>query len=101
MRERLGISDEVWTELRQPRPLTVSDLDHHTALYADVYIALRVFGIRYPQYVQQTTPSERLLYQFFLALEAAKEQRAMERQQQEMDMERQARAATIPPQYRQ
>mgnify|MGYP001609523692 CR=1 FL=1 len=101
MRSRLGITDEVWSALRQPRALSITDLDHHTVLYADIYIALRVFGIRYPAYIQRTTPSERELYQMFLALEAAKEARVLERQEQQMQMERQAREATIPPHVRQ
>ena len=55
-----------------------------------------MFGWRYPDYVRRTTRQERLLYQYFLALESAKEQHALERQKLEADLERTARDVMVP-----
>lgn len=55
------------------KPGRIHDLDKHTPLYLDCYVALRVLGMPYSEYVQRLTPQERLLNQLFLGLEAAKE----------------------------
>jgi len=77
----------------------LDDLDTHTALYADCYVALRILGIRYVEYIQSTTPKERALYQYFLALESLKEQRAHEKAQAESAAKEDAFRA-IPPHAR-
>jgi hypothetical protein len=74
----------------------LDDLDTHTALYADCYVALRILGIRYVEYMRSTTPKERALYQYFLALESLKEQRAHEKIQAESAAKDEAYRAVSP-----
>ena len=49
------------------------DLDQHTPLYLDCYVALRVLGMLYSEYIQRTTPLERLMNQLFIGLSSAKD----------------------------
>lgn len=62
-------------------------------------MALRILGIRYPEYIRITHPRERALYQYFLALEGLKEERAHERMKSESDAREQADRA-MTAQYR-
>lgn len=87
----LGITDAVWLELTLPQA-QFSDLDTNTPVYMDGFIALEVFHMRYPEYIQRIPRAERLFYQLLLALKAAKDKRAMERAQQEADAEHAAQA---------
>ena len=91
----MGITEDVWSEICTPKAVS-SDLDSNTPLYIDCYVALRVLGMRYPEYIRITTPQERILYQLFLAMESAKEERAHKRAQQEAEDERLAQAAIDP-----
>lgn len=87
----------MWEELCKPRP-ALHDLDTHTPLYVDCHIALELLHMRYPDYTARTTPVERLLYRLYLALKGAKDHHAMERSQQEAEMQRNAlRAVAGPP----
>jgi hypothetical protein len=52
------------------------DLDETTQLYIDVYVALEILHMRYPDYMRQTSPLERRLYQLFLAMKGQKEKHA-------------------------
>lgn len=70
----------MFQRLRQPS-VALDDLDTNTPLYADCYVALRILGMRYPDYMHATTPKERALYHLFLALESLKEQRMYEKMQ--------------------
>lgn len=85
----------MFQRLRQPS-VALDDLDSNTVLYADCYIALRIFGIRYTTYIATTSPRERALYQYFLALENLKEQRAHEKIQADADAKDAAYRATNP-----
>lgn len=62
-----------------------------------MYIALRVFGIPYPDYIARTTRQERALYGYFMALEAAKEERAYERNKLTSDAAYRAHSAIEMP----
>ena len=79
-----------------PRP-TMHPLDDHSPLYVDVYIALRVLGMRYPEYIAQTTREERALYGLLMSLENLKESHAIERSKQDADMRDQAYGAIEMP----
>ena len=74
----------------------MDDLDTHTPLYADCYVALRILSMRYVEYIQTTTPKERALYQYFLALESLKEQHAHEKIQADQTAKDAAYRATAP-----
>lgn len=63
-------------------------LEQATFLYGDVYIAVRVFGMRYPVYLAETTPDERHLYRLFLVLEQQKERYAQKKHQEDMERQR-------------
>jgi hypothetical protein len=77
----------VWEEIiSTPAPL--HPLERQTELYGDVFIAVRIFGMRYPEYMAQTTRHERYLYRLFLVLEAKKEEFAREQMEAEMEQER-------------
>ncbi len=52
--------------------------------------------MRYAEYMRITTPKERALYQYFLALESLKEQRAHEKMQVESAAKEEAYRATFP-----
>ena len=64
------------------------DLDHTTQLFNDTYIALELLHMRYPEYIQRVPPLERLHYQLYLSLKAAKEKHAHERMLAEQETER-------------
>lgn len=53
--------------------------------------------MRYPLYMQQTTPQERMLYRLYLALKSAKEEHAQMHAEQEAEAERNANDAIRPP----
>ena len=95
MRQALGITDAVWQELNLPQ-LALDDLDANTPVYTDAFVALEIFHMRYPDYVRQIPRTERLWYQLVLALKNKKERRAMDRAQQEADMQREAENALLP-----
>lgn len=95
MKQALGITEAVWEEMQAARPGS-HDLDQSTAFYIDVYVAWEL-GMRYPTYIQQTTPQERLLYQLFLSLKAMKERHAQERAQEEADIAREMSMPGGPP----
>ena len=69
-------------------------LEQATFLYSDVYIAVRVFGMRYPTYLRDTTADERHLYRLFLVLEGLKERYAQHKNQEELERQRRLRAIT-------
>ena len=52
--------------------------------------------MRYTEYMRMTTPKERALYQYFLALESLKEQRAHEKMQAESAAKDDAYRAASP-----
>lgn len=89
------MTDEVWQQLNLPQ-LELSDLDRNAPTYVDAYLAVEVFGMRYPDYVALVPRTERLFYQILLALKGAKEKRAMERAQAGADAERAANAGLSP-----
>ena len=96
MKEVLGCSEATWQELNLPR-MESNDLDHNSAVYTDCFIAQEIFHMRYKDYIQTVSRTERLFYQIFLALKALKDRRAMERAQQQADAERVAHEALSPP----
>ena len=74
--------------MRAPKAGSGGELSLHTQTYLDVHIALECFHMRYPEYVRETTQSERELYGYYLALKAEKERHAMETADQQARIER-------------
>jgi hypothetical protein len=72
------------------------DLDATTPTYVDCYVALEVFHLSYPEYIQRIPRTERLFYQVFLAMKGLKEQRAHERQKEESELRRMADEGLFP-----
>lgn len=92
----MGIDEEVWLELSQPRPQAHA-LDNHTPLYTDMFIAVEKLHMLYSDYIASTTPHERLALRLFTALHGLKEKHAIDRAQQEADAKRDAyRAGGVP-----
>ena len=83
----MGYTDAIWQEACEPKDGLIHDLDHHTPLYLDCYVALRVLGMLYSDYIQRASPQERLLNQLFLGLEAAKETHERWHIEQERDID--------------
>lgn len=81
----MGISPALWDDMRTPKAGGGGELSLHTQTYLDVYIALECFHMRYPDYIKQTTQSERELYAYYLGLKAAKEEYAMQQTQRDHD----------------
>ena len=52
--------------------------------------------MRYPDYVAQVPPLERMHYQLYLALKGAKERHALERQHQNAEITRTMQAPAVP-----
>ena len=69
--------------------MSLDPLEHDTRLYTDMYVALRILGCPYSEYIHRTTPWERRLIMLFLLLENAKHAHADEQSEQQ----RQAREA--------
>ena len=84
--------------MRTPRHVG-HDLDETSGLYVDVHVALECLHMRYPEYIAQTTPRERQLYQLYLALKAAKEEHYHDHAEEAAESQRLANEA-INPAYR-
>ena len=81
------MTSSIWEDLCAPKAGRIHELDQHTPLYLDWYIAVKVLGMLYSEYVQRTTPAERLLNQLGLGLEAAKDAHERWHLEQERDTE--------------
>jgi hypothetical protein len=86
----------VWAAICEPY-FHGDDLDDHTPLYAEAYLALEKLGMCYSVYVATVSKRERLLNQFVFALAGAKEKRAIERSHEQAEMERHAQQILVPP----
>lgn len=88
----MGITDEIWAQLQEPRKGGSDDLAQTTTLYFDTMVALEYFHCSYSAYMATVPRMERLLYQFYVMLKHLKETHAQEQMQDEADMEREAHA---------
>lgn len=75
--------------MRLPRAMH-NELDEHTKLYIDCFVALDCLHITYPEYIQSTTSDERTLYQLYFNMKALKEQHALDRAREEAERQRAA-----------
>lgn len=72
------------------------ELDETTQLYIDVHIALECLHMRYPEYIRQTTPRERQLYQLYLAMKSLKDTHIQEHAEAAAETERLSMEAIDP-----
>ena len=89
---RLGFPETLWDEI-QGASRSADPLESDTVFYNDMYVAIRVFGMLYTDYMQRTTLYDRLAYKLFLVLEGAKEKYHREKEERHRDAQRAAEAA--------
>jgi len=82
--------------MQEPRPGGSDPYRQTTQLYLDVHVALEYLHCTYSEYVLRVPMAERLLYQYYLMLKAAKEEHAYEEQQREMEAAQAAQAGPEP-----
>ena len=74
--------------MQEPRSGGINDITQTTSEYAEAYVALELLHCTVAEYVQRTSRQERMLYQFYVMLKAAKERHAHEEAQRNAEAQR-------------